>query len=152
MKLLRALMLVYQYGFYSLLEIDKYLWKRTWGLAGTKSEKISRYKAKCVFLILESVALIPLYDLAVHLLLGFPLRNPQAPYPIGRIIVFGIVVVILTDLLVGPRKRTEHYGKIFAGWDKKKRLRWNISIGSTVVLIYVFLLLVEEAVVKRLPP
>jgi hypothetical protein len=147
MKIMRALMLVYQYAYYSLFESDKYLSKKTFGLAGTRSEASSRYKTICIFLILETVGLITLYDVVVHLILGIPVHTTRTPYPIS-IIVFLVILSKLTHLLVGHPQRTGYYRKIFDLWNKKKRLRWNICINFIQIMIIVVYYFVLTEIMK----
>ena len=145
MNIFKIFMLLCQYVYYSLFEIDKYLWK------GQTSKKTSRFKASCIFLILETLVLITLYDLVVHLLFGFPLPK-NATYPMLWLIAGGVALNFFNETLIGSQIRTEYYRVIFDGWSKKKRLRWNIYVISIVIGIYIVLYIVLKKTLEDSAP
>ena len=134
-------MLVYQYVYYWMLEIDR----------GKLSEMTSRYKALFVYMVIEIWGLGAIYTLVANIVLGLPIHK-SATIPIVWILVFVFAMLYVNRRLLGSKDRTDQYKKIFDGWDKWKRARWKLYVVFIAVSVFAIMMLVVQASRKMLVP
>ena len=141
---MKALML-YQYAYYWMLEIDKYGWR------GKLSASVTKSKAFIAFAIVETCALGAFYIFIANIMLGVPIHKGAYP-PVIVFLIYVAAMVYVNKQLLGPSKRIEYYKDIFDGWDKGKRMRWKLYVILISVLAFVAFILAVQASRKMLQP
>jgi hypothetical protein len=134
MVILRTLVLLYQFAYYSQIEWDKKSWN------GKLPASFSRGKALGMFAVVEMWGLLFFFCISIPIL-GVP---PHEFFmPMGTVIFFALTYV--NGWLLGPPERVEHYRRIFDAWDERKRNRWGIYCFLIAVsMLGAFLLLMAS--------
>ncbi len=116
-------MRILQYANYQMAEWDKGLWRRMPELS--RIPKIPS-AMKIVFLFgLAELGIAAALDIVIcHTIIARPVYIPSKPV----IVVFVLALAFLTQSILGPESRVEHYRTIFNAWDKKKKMRWNLYL------------------------
>jgi len=131
MNPLRALLLVYHYAYYWMVEEQTHNWGD-----GKPAPKWSRSKAISVFVFVWIFVIgAGFLDYAIiEAMLGYPFHKSQmVPLPKTEIrswlvaLPFFLAIGYINGLLLNEAQ-VEYYRKIFHGWNKQKRMRWKIYV------------------------
>jgi hypothetical protein len=130
MKFLEAVMSIFQYANYRMVEWDN----KPWGGASKSWRVPSEMKAIFLFGTVELCIAFALYCVIYHVVLARPVYIPSNPILLIVLCIVGLAMTLINQSILGPESRTRHYRKIFEAWDKKKQMRWNLYLVLILLL------------------
>jgi phosphate/sulfate permease len=125
MKILKTIMLLYQYGYYLM---------REWDIRAGMPVSFTKFKAPVIFGAVETLVLAAAYIFVDRIILGQPIHElPSLISPIVAAFAFAFVVCYINIEIIGDDSRIHHYKEMFDGWDKSKRTRWKLYVIAIAV-------------------
>jgi hypothetical protein len=125
MKILKTIMLLYQYAYYFMRQLDE---------RARMPISFTKFKAPIVFGTVELWVLVAIYLFVDRIILGQPIHElPSSISPIVAAFAFAFVVCYINVRIIGDDSRIHHYKEMFDGWDKSKRTRWKLYVIAIAV-------------------
>jgi len=140
MKIIETPMLLFQFAVYWLTEWHQRMWKGRGYSIGD-----SRYRAICVLMIVQMAWIGMLFTFITNVVLAYPVHAHHTSSFEKLYTLASIAVLFAVNwLMLGPRKRVEHYKRIFDHWDQRRCTRWKLCTaflgGLGIVLFFIGLL------------